>query len=211
MKLYIYEHCPFCARVRYIAGRLGVPLDIEVLAYHDEATPTRLVGKKIVPILQLDDGRLMTESLEIIDMLIKLHLPAPAELTPSPAVLAWQRSAFPLLQKIGYPRWHHLALKEFATAQSRASWQARKESPELNFMALMTQTTTIVNELESLLEQATVLLTERDSLQPQAMLDNAILYSILRGYACEPSINWPPALHRWLRQSAELSSVPLVA
>ncbi|MFP2768469.1 glutaredoxin 2 [Oceanisphaera sp. KMM 10153] len=210
MKLYIYEHCPFCARVRYIAGRLGVALDIEVLAYHDEATPVRLVGKKIVPILQLDDGRLMTESLEIIEMLIKLHFQAPAELTPSSAVLAWQRNALPLLQKIGYPRWHHLALKEFAAAQSRTSWQARKETSELNFLALIANTTSIVGELEVLLEQTIALLSDADSQQPLALLDNAIIYSILRGYACEPSISWPPALHRWLKQSAQLSCVPLV-
>ncbi len=36
MKLYIYDHCPFSARVRYVAGMLNLSLDIVTLDYDDE-------------------------------------------------------------------------------------------------------------------------------------------------------------------------------
>ncbi|WP_289169909.1 glutaredoxin domain-containing protein [uncultured Pseudoalteromonas sp.] len=46
MKLYSYSHCPFCARVKYVAGKLGIKLDDVVLDYDDTETPTKLIGKK---------------------------------------------------------------------------------------------------------------------------------------------------------------------
>ena len=45
MKLYSYSHCPFCACVKYVAGKLGIKLDDVVLDYDDTETPTKLIGK----------------------------------------------------------------------------------------------------------------------------------------------------------------------
>ncbi len=47
MKLYIYEHCPFSARVRYVAGMLNIPLDVITLDYDDDqTTKSSLVANK---------------------------------------------------------------------------------------------------------------------------------------------------------------------
>ncbi len=45
MKLYIYDHCPFCVRARIIFGLRGVAGDEVVLANDDEATPIG-IGRK---------------------------------------------------------------------------------------------------------------------------------------------------------------------
>lgn len=66
MKLYIYEHCPFCTRARMIFGLKGLPVDLQVIMEGDVETPTRLIGKKAVPILEKDDGTHMGESLDIV-------------------------------------------------------------------------------------------------------------------------------------------------
>ncbi|KKN44763.1 hypothetical protein LCGC14_0689740 [marine sediment metagenome] len=47
MKLYTYSHCPFCARVSYIAGKLKIKLEEVIIDYDDIETPTNLIGKKI--------------------------------------------------------------------------------------------------------------------------------------------------------------------
>ena len=49
MKLYVYDHCPFCVRARMIFGLKNLPVELVVLANDDEATPIGLVGKKVVP------------------------------------------------------------------------------------------------------------------------------------------------------------------
>ena len=43
MRLYIYDHCPFCARARMIFGLRDVPLETQTLLFDDAETPTRLV------------------------------------------------------------------------------------------------------------------------------------------------------------------------
>ena len=55
MKLYVYDHCPFCVRARMIFGLKNLPVELVVLANDDEATPIGLVGKKVVPILVKED------------------------------------------------------------------------------------------------------------------------------------------------------------
>ena len=52
MKLYIYDHCPFCVRARMIFGLRDVEVEEVVLANDDEATPIGMIGSKQVPILQ---------------------------------------------------------------------------------------------------------------------------------------------------------------
>lgn len=54
MKLYIYDHCPFCVKARMIFGLKNIPVELNVLQNDDEATPTRMIGQKMVPILQKD-------------------------------------------------------------------------------------------------------------------------------------------------------------
>ena len=50
MKLYIYDHCPFCVRARMIFGLRDVAVEEIVLANDDEATPIGMIGSKQVPI-----------------------------------------------------------------------------------------------------------------------------------------------------------------
>ncbi|MDG3088566.1 glutaredoxin 2 [Vibrio hannami] len=127
MKLYIYEHCPFCSRVLYIARKLGVNLEEVVVGYDDVETPTTLIGKKKVPILVKDNGEVMAESGDIITCLLDIKMSNEVR-TPSKQALDWQSRAFYTLIRIGYPRWSQFKLEEFSTKESRAAWIERKQS-----------------------------------------------------------------------------------
>ena len=48
--VYVYDHCPFCVRVRVVLGIKNVKHNLHFLANDDIPTPTALVGKKIAPI-----------------------------------------------------------------------------------------------------------------------------------------------------------------
>lgn len=48
--VYVYDHCPFCVRVRLALGIKNVKHNIHFMANDDIPTPTKLVGKKIAPI-----------------------------------------------------------------------------------------------------------------------------------------------------------------
>ena len=66
MKLYVYDHCPFCAKARMIFGLKALPLELSFLREDDVDTPTGLVGRKTAPILEKPDGSHMAESMEIV-------------------------------------------------------------------------------------------------------------------------------------------------
>ena len=63
-ELYVYDHCPFCVRVRVALGVKGIKHKLVFMANDDVETPTALVGKKIAPIWVDDDGPMM-ESLDV--------------------------------------------------------------------------------------------------------------------------------------------------
>ena len=48
--VHVYDHCPFCVRVRLALGVKNVKHKIDFMANDDIVTPTKLVGKKIAPI-----------------------------------------------------------------------------------------------------------------------------------------------------------------
>ena len=56
MKLFIYDHCPFCVKARMIFGLKRQPIRLVTLLNDDETTPFNLIGTKMVPILIKDDG-----------------------------------------------------------------------------------------------------------------------------------------------------------
>ncbi|MGB1360769.1 MAG: glutaredoxin 2 [Alphaproteobacteria bacterium] len=66
MKLFVYEHCPYCVRPRVVLGYKGIECDIEYLLDDDIDGHIEKVGSKQVPILQKDDGSYMAESLDIV-------------------------------------------------------------------------------------------------------------------------------------------------
>lgn len=68
IELFHYIHCPYCIRVRMALGYLKIPWTSNVLPYHDEKTPLKLTGQKMLPIIK-DGSLIMNESLDIIKYL----------------------------------------------------------------------------------------------------------------------------------------------
>ena len=48
--VFVYDHCPFCVRVRLALGVKNIKHNVHFLANDDIPTPTNLIGKKIAPI-----------------------------------------------------------------------------------------------------------------------------------------------------------------
>ena len=66
MRLYLFEHCSICFRVRMAAALKHLHLQETVLLEDDSQTMIKLVGKRVVPILVKDDGRPMLESMDMV-------------------------------------------------------------------------------------------------------------------------------------------------
>jgi hypothetical protein len=70
--VFVYDHCPFCVRVRLALGIKNVKHNVRFMANDDIPTPTKLVGKKIAPIFVSED---VNRHLEPLSSSIFVFLP----------------------------------------------------------------------------------------------------------------------------------------
>lgn len=208
MKLYIYEHCPFSARVRYVAGILNIPLDVITLDYDDDQTTNQIIGSKQVPLLIKESGEALAESLDIIQFLLE-SVNSSETAQPAQTTLDWQRSAFLPLQKIGYPRWFKLGLPEFKTASAQQAWRVKKETTELHFESLLKDTPQIALQVQACIDAVKPLL-KLHSYQHVALIDEAIIFSILRGFFSAPEIQWDSEVRDWMVSVSQKTQVSLL-
>ncbi|EES0774519.1 glutaredoxin 2 [Escherichia coli] len=110
MKLYIYDHCPYCLKARMIFGLKNIPVELHVLLNDDAETPTRMVGQKQVPILQKDDSRYMPESMDIVHYVDKLDGKPLLTGKRSPAIEEWLRKVNGYANKLLFPLLRNLTL-----------------------------------------------------------------------------------------------------
>jgi len=133
--LYVYDHCPFCVRVRFAMGVKNIKHTLHFLANDDVATPTKLVGKKIAPIFEWPEEKLiMSESLDIIAKVdaderfgpTNLFLPA----TGRKDIKAWQKSVQEVLRTLQRPRYVATGLMpEFQQLESRHAFVKNHQLP----------------------------------------------------------------------------------
>jgi glutaredoxin 2 len=108
--LYVYDHCPFCVRVRAVFGLKNIKHNLFFLANDDVITPTNLIGKKISPIYEWkSSGICMPESLDIIANVDNDDRMGPTEMilpaTGRDDLKAWQSSVRDLLRGLQRPRY----------------------------------------------------------------------------------------------------------
>ncbi|NOI54462.1 glutaredoxin 2 [Vibrio crassostreae] len=207
MRLYSYDHCPFSTRVRYVAGSLNLEINPQILAFDDDKTTVDIIGKKQVPILLSCECEAIAESNDIITYLLGLS-GSNENGEPSEDVKEWQSNAFLTLQQIGYPRWTSLPLGEFATESAKEAWRAKKETAELNFKELMTESSSIA-AAQVLIGQAHEVLNKWPN-RPRSYVDRAIIFSILRGFSSLEAIDWMPEMRKWLEEQSKESGVYLL-
>ena len=128
MKLFIYDHCPFCVKARMIFGLKHLPIRLVTLLNDDETTPFNLIGKKMVPILIKDDGEAMPESLDIVRYVDGLDGKPVLTGRTNPAIAEWLRRVDSYAAKLLLPRIAHADFEEFATDSARRYFIDKKQA-----------------------------------------------------------------------------------
>jgi len=206
MRLYIYEHCPFCSRARMIFGLKGLPFETTVVMEGDAETPTRLIGRKAVPILEKADGTHMGESMDIVR-----HVDA-ADGRPllsglgDERIQAWCKDAWPLVLKLAIPRFTRGDFAELSTPQARAAYLAREEKAFGNLDLLMQQSPSFIAEMSTRLQALAPLLQGRETMDEA----DIVLYPILRCLSIVRGLDFPPAVRGYMSRLEHESGVELL-
>ncbi|MGY0399956.1 MAG: glutaredoxin 2 [Ostreibacterium sp.] len=210
MKLYVYDHCPFSAKVRFLAGLKKIPLELVIMPYAEEKALIELIGKKAVPILCRDDGTIMAESLDIIFWLDNNFGTASLVNESTEAVNEWLKDTMLPLQKVGYPRWPKIALKEFASEEDRVEWEKRKAPAVGSFAQALAETPETTIAVEKLLERAESLLENVLQADRFVTLAEINLFSFLRGFTSLEELKWPVKLKKWFDLRIQQSGMNLL-
>ena len=191
MKLYIYDHCPYCLKARMIFGLKNIPVELHVLLNDDAETPTRMVGQKQVPILQKDDSRYMPESMDIVHYVDKLDGKPLLTGKRSPAIEEWLRKVNGYANKLLLPRFAKSAFDEFSTPAARKYFVDKKEASAGNFADLLAHSDGLIKNISDDLRALDKLIVKPNAVNGELSEDDIQLFPLLRNLTLVAVINSP--------------------
>jgi len=208
--LYVYDHCPFCVRARMIFGLKGIPYKLAFLLNDDVVTPTKMIGKKVLPILE-EGGEAMGESLDIVEKIDGLE-PLLKPAASREDIKRWQQTNAMLIRKLTRPRVAGAILPEFATKASRETWVRNHQfSDGTPFEECMEATPSLLEDLNKQLPELDTMLDSDESVNSGGVsYDDITLFPQLRTMTLVKGLVWPEKLRAYLHHMADVSDVPLL-
>jgi glutaredoxin 2 len=182
MKLYMFEHCSLCFRVRMMAALKRLPLRETVILDDDTDAMVALVGKRVIPILVKDDGRPMLESMDMVKY-IESHgepvLVGPERLE----IAAWAEDTASKTAPLTWPRYPLLGLPEFATVAALDHYTMRKRKTLGDLVELRANTRRYLSELTPKLEELERLIEQPLAVNGALSFDDIRVLPLLRSVA----------------------------
>jgi len=210
MILYIYDHCPYCVKARMIFGLKNQAFQIKTLLNDDEQTPIKMIGVKMVPILEYETGKFMPESMDIVDFIDKKNSPALVESSEDSELMAWISQNNPLTYKLAMPRWIQAPLEEFKTDSARDYFEKKKtayigsfEENRKDSPLFISQIEKELNKLEGMIDSKLTYFKENLS------LNDFHLFPFLRSLSVVKGLNFPPKVKNYMEKLSKLSQTPL--
>lgn len=209
MKLYVYDHCPFCVRARMIFGLKNLSFELVVLANDDEATPIGLVGKKVVPILVKNDGTAMPESLDIVRYVDDNFGEKVLSEQVRPEIDEWVKTVGSYYNHLLSPRFVKMDLAEFNT-QSAVDYFTKKKTEYVgDFQQNLDETATYLVRLHQDLETLVPLIKSSQALKGELSFEDIIVFPMLRNLTCVRDVQFPAEIVAYLENMSAQSGVAL--
>lgn len=211
MKLYIYDHCPFCIKARMIFGLKNIPVELNVLANDDDATPTRMIGKKMAPILQKDDSRYLPESMDIVHYVDNLDGKPLLIGKQNPAIDEWLRKVNGYANRLLLPRFAKSAFDEFSTPSARKYFTEKKEAMIGDFSENLVHSSGLIKNISDDLRTLDKLIVQPNAVNGELSEDDIHLFPLLRNLTLVAGINWPTRVADYRDNMAKQTQINLLS
>jgi len=190
MRLYLFEHCSLCFRVRMTAALKRIHLQETVVLDDDTATMAGLVGKRQIPILVRDDGTAMLESIDMVRYIESLG--TPVYTGPERADIAvWADATASKSAPLTWPRYPLLGLPEFATAAAHDHYIARKRKVMGDLVEHRAKTREYLRELMPQFEALERMIESPHAINGTLSLDDVRVLPLLRSAAVVKELRFP--------------------
>ncbi|WP_422526088.1 glutaredoxin 2 [Serratia fonticola] len=210
MKLFIYDHCPFCVKARMIFGFKDLPVRLVTLLSDDEITPTSMIGKKMAPILQKDDGSYLPESMDIVHYVDNLDGKPLLTGKTNPAVAAWLQHTATYVNKLLLPRFANADFEEFATDNARRYFSDKKQAANGDFSVLLADSADLIAQLEEDLATLSPLIQSSEAVNGTLSEDDIHLFPLLRSLSIVAGVALPDNVEAYRNHMAQRVDIPLL-
>lgn len=234
--VHVYDHCPFCVRVRFALGVKNIKHTVNFLANDDIKAPTKLIGKKIAPIFEIpEDNLIMGESLDIIAKVDSdERFGTTQTLKPASSrtdLKEWQKSVQTLLRTLQRPRYVATGLlPEFQQIDGRHAFIKNHQLPpyekkewkaddseltmddklKIYAEAMASDPIPLVEDLNAkLVELDDKIYCEDYCTEGGLSMDDVDMWSRLRSITIIKDVIWPDKLRAYMDNLSVLSDVPL--
>jgi glutaredoxin 2 len=194
-----------------IFGLKNIPVELNVLLNDDEATPTRMIGQKMAPILQKDDSRYLPESMDIVHYVDKLDGKPLLTGKQNPALDAWLRKVNGYVNRLLIPRFAKSPFDEFATPEARAYFVAKKEAAIGNFDEHMAHSAGLIKKISDDLRALDKLIVQPNAINGELSDDDIHLFPLLRNLTIVAGINWPTRVADYRDNMAKQTQINLLS
>lgn len=211
MKLYIYDHCPFCIKARMIFGLKNIPVELIVLANDDDETPTRMIGQKMVPILQKDDSRYLPESMDIVHYVDQLDGKPLLTGKKNPAIDEWLRKVNSYANHLLLPRFAKSAFDEFSTPSARKYFTEKKEAMIGSFADHLAHSAGLTKKISEDLRTLDKRIVQPNGVNGELSEDDIQLFPLLRNLTLVAGIIWPTRVADYRDNMAKQTQINLLS
>jgi glutaredoxin 2 len=194
MRLYFFEHCSVCFRVRMAAALKRLHLQETVVLDDDTATMVGLVGKRQVPILIKEDGQPMLESMDMVRYVDSRGTPVLTGPQRN-AIADWADRFAKKAARLTWPRYPLLGLPEFATIAAHDHYVVRKRKAIGDLIELRAATHRYIDELTPELDELDGLVERPDAVSGTLSLDDIHVLPLLRSAAVVKGVRFPAKVH----------------
>ena len=202
MRLYLFEHCSLCFRVRMVAALKRLHLQESVVLEDDSDTMIRLVGKRAVPILVKDDGRPMLESMDMVSYIDGLGDPVLTGLERS-EIAAWTDTIVAKTVPLTWPRYALLGLPEFGTVAALDHYIVRKRKQLGDLVELRAKTREQIDALMPELVELDRMIESPSAVNGKLSLDDIRVLPLLRSAAVVKGLRFPHKVREYFEAMME--------
>jgi glutaredoxin 2 len=212
MKLFIYDHCPYCVKARIIFGLKNIDFELVTLLNDDEKTPISMIGQKMLPIIEKEGGGFMAESLDIIDYIDGNYGDEKAILSqPNQAISKWLFEASGYLYELCMPRWAKSDLEEFKTKKAIEYFTQKKEGYIGPFKGHLESSERLIELANQHLVKLDFILNNSQNLNIVGKISSidVDLFATIRSLSIVKGIKYPENVEKYRKKLSKISNIPL--
>ncbi|CCJ73999.1 Glutaredoxin 2 [Cronobacter condimenti 1330] len=190
-----------------IFGLKKLPFEVSVIMEGDAETPTRMVGRKVVPILEKEDGTYMPESMDIVRYVDGLTGPRVTDAPVDERIQAWCESVSTPLFNLVIPRFTEGDFAELATPQARRAYTEREQNAFGDLDALRAQTPVLLTQVNAKLAELEPLVAGRQEIDTT----DFILFPWLRSLTIVKGAAFGPQVSAYIERVSAQTQVALLS